>query len=82
MIHQDPPHQAGGDGEELRAILPVRLALFHQLQVRLVDQRGGLQGVVRPFAAHVAGGQAMQLAFDQRREPLQGRLVAAANFGQ
>jgi hypothetical protein len=45
VIHQDASHHFGRDGEEMRAILPIRLSLADEPEVRFVDERGGLQGV-------------------------------------
>ena len=57
VIDQDAPHQVRGDGKELRAVLPLDLALVDELQIRLVDQGGGRQGVIGPFALKVAARQ-------------------------
>jgi hypothetical protein len=42
MIDQDSAHHFGGDGQELRAVLPVNAILVNQPQVGLVDERGRL----------------------------------------
>ena len=55
VIHQNLAHQVGGDGEELRAIPALYLRLVHQTQIRLVNQRGWLEGVVAPLAAEISG---------------------------
>ena len=51
MIHQDLPHHARGNREEVRAVLPAHAAQVHQAQVRLVDEGGRSQGVVGPLRA-------------------------------
>ncbi len=42
VIDQDAAHHAGGDSQEVRAILPVDRALVYQPHIRLVHQCGGL----------------------------------------
>jgi hypothetical protein len=44
-IHQDMPHQLGGDAEEMGAVLPPHLPQINQPHIGFVDQRGGLQGM-------------------------------------
>ena len=57
MVHQNLSHQIGGDGKELRAIPALYQRLVHQTQIRLMNQRGRLEGVVAPLAAEVGGCQ-------------------------
>lgn len=42
VIHQNVSHQMRRDADEVCAVLPVRRLLADQLQVRFVDQRGGV----------------------------------------
>ncbi len=49
-VDQDTAHGLGGGGEEVPAAVPVLgLLLAHQPQVRLMHQRGRLQGLTRLF---------------------------------
>ncbi len=43
-------HQLGRDAEKVSSVLPLRSVLPYQAQVRLVNQRGALQGVVAALA--------------------------------
>jgi hypothetical protein len=61
QIHQDAPHQLGGDTEEVGAVLPVHFFHVHQPQVSLIDQSSGLQGLAGPFLGYVALRQPVQL---------------------
>jgi hypothetical protein len=54
------------------------LAIFAELQVRFVDERSGLEGVVRPLMTEVPGGDAAQFAIERRRELVQDGLIPAA----
>src|SRR6185295_3995025 len=46
--------------------------------VSFVDERGGLQEMVRALAAHVALGEPVELSVDERREFFEGFLLAVA----
>ena len=50
VIDEDPPHHHRGDAHELGAVRPVHLPLVDQPEIRLVHERGGLQGVVAALA--------------------------------
>ena len=78
IIEQNPAHYLRRDAEEMGAILPLDLSLIDQTQVRFVDQRGRLQGMIRVLPPHVAVRQAMQFALNEGQEPFEGRLIAVA----
>ncbi|HET6890554.1 MAG TPA: hypothetical protein VFH31_05580 [Pyrinomonadaceae bacterium] len=76
------PHDLRGDGEEIDPILPERIGLPHKFDICLVDQSGGLQGVVRPLAAHITGSNSAQLIIDQREQAIEGRPVSISPLGE
>jgi hypothetical protein len=59
--------------KEMRATLPLHTPLIDQLQVRLVDERGGRQRVVGPLSAEVATGQPAQFAVHSLDQTAAGR---------
>ena len=71
MVDQDPAHHLRGDAKEMRAILPVHLALIDELEEGFVDQGRGLKGVVAPLPAQVGGGEPPQLGINRRQEPVE-----------
>ena len=77
IVDQDAAHQARCDGEEVRAVLPVDLALVDEFQIGLVDQSRGLQCAIAPFTGHVARGDHVQLVVHQRHQAIEGIAVAA-----
>jgi len=77
MIDQDSAHGLGRSFEELHPVLPVDVEP-DELGVSLVNQRGGLQGVLCPFASHVVGGQTSELVVNQWQEGVDGPLLALA----
>jgi hypothetical protein len=66
------------DGEEVRAIVPVHPLDVDHPQVDLVDEGCRTQRVVRPFTVQVVTRPPAQLVVDERRQPIEGRLVPAA----
>jgi len=76
VIHEDAAHLAARHGEKMPTALDLERSGGGQPQVRFVDQRGGLQNMSRPFVAHLAGRDAMQLSIDAGGGLLGGCVVA------
>ena len=74
MVHQNLAHRGCGQGEEVGAILK-RFAVASQLQVRLVDQRGRLQGLPGFPEAPLLAGDAAQFVIHQGHQLRLGVLV-------
>ena len=66
-IHQDMSHHLRRQTKEMSPILPSGLLTINQVQVSLIDQRRGLQGVAGVFPQHVAMGQTMELPGKHRQ---------------
>ena len=60
--------------------LPRYLVDVDQLEVGLVDQPCGVQGVIRAFLAQPGVGQSFEVLVDQRHEPVE-RLAIALGVG-
>ena len=69
MIHQNLPHQARGNREELRAVLPSHAAQVDEAQVRLVDEGGRSQRVVGPLRAQSPARDSTQILVHNSDEP-------------
>jgi hypothetical protein len=80
MIHENVPHHTSGDGEEVRAIVPCHGFRIDQPEIRLVDERRGLQAVIRPLVPDVPLRDSMELCVNERNQPLQGVVVALPPF--
>ena len=65
-IDEDATHDFGGEGVEVGAVFEGGVVLFDHAHVGFVDERGGLQGMVRPLVAHVAGGDFVEFRIDER----------------
>ncbi len=76
MVHQDVAHHLGGQTDKMRPALPVRLAVFHQLQKSLVQQGGGLERIIMPLRPHVSVSDLAKLGFYHRKEPIGAALIA------
>ncbi len=73
VLHQDPPHGAGGCTQEVRAAFPGS-RVVKESKPRLVDQGGGLKRVAGPFAPQKATRQEPKLAVKQLNQVVVGSL--------
>lgn len=77
MIDEDGAHDPRSDGEKMRAILPVLARLLlRQADIRLIDQRGGLQRVTLALAPELSRRDAAQLGIDRFNQSREGAGVA------
>ena len=69
VVDEDATHRLGGRGQEVPPAVPrPTRVVSDQAEVGLVDQRRGLEGVPRGLAPEPGGGQASQLAIDEREQ--------------
>jgi hypothetical protein len=64
MVQQHLAHHARRRREEMGAVPPLHLMELRQLQIGLVDQRGGVERVVGPLAAESPTGNPLELVVD------------------
>ena len=76
VIDEDPPHGLRRRGVEVAATRPGDLPRTGELQVGLVDQRGGGQGMTGPLIGKMTLGCPSELIEHQRQQAIGGRLVA------
>jgi len=69
-------HRLGGDAKEMSAVLKVFFFLFDHPQVRLMDERGGLQSVTRVLLAHVTPGHLAQFLVDEGHQLVERFAIA------
>ena len=82
-VDEDAAHGLGGGGEEVPAAVPVLgLLAAQQPQVRLMHQRGRLQGLAGPFVGQPLGRELAQLVVDERQQLLRGVRVALFDGSQ
>lgn len=81
MVHGELPHRFRGYGEEMTAIVSDQVRLLGQLQIRLVNQRRGLQRVVATAVKPPARDRA-QLAIHQRHQAIDGFSIASTPGGE
>ena len=65
VVDEDSSHGLGGDSEEVGPAVELGLRLVDELEVGLVDEGGGLEGVPRVFAAEEGACQGAELVVDQ-----------------
>ena len=67
LVDQNTAHCARGDPEEVGLALPGDLLSPSKMDIRLVNQRGCLQGVARTFLAHIIPGKGVELVIHERQ---------------
>jgi len=77
VIDQDPAHDLRRDTKEMRAILPIDLALVDEPDVGLMNQSRRLQGVVGALSPKLARGHAAELRVDEWQQLAERSAVAA-----
>jgi hypothetical protein len=82
MIHENAAHHPSRDGEEVGAVLPGDRFSVDQADIGFVDQGRCLQAVPHALPGHAAPRDLVQLAMDQRNQPLARSLVALSPFEQ
>ena len=63
-VEQDAAHEGGGDGEEVRPMLPVQLARVHQAEIGFVNEIGALEAMAGALVLEQAGSHAAEFAID------------------
>src|SRR5690625_2879272 len=82
VIDEDEAHRARGQREEVGAVLPRRARLVYQLEVGLVDERGGVERLAGAVLEQPAVGDAAKLLVDVGPEGLAGVGVPSASAEQ
>jgi hypothetical protein len=75
-IHQDPPHQVGGDSVKLLPIVKLSGAV-NQAKVGFMNQRRALQGVIHTLVPQVVARHTAQFAVNQRYQRIKRFFVAS-----
>jgi len=76
VIDQDTPHQVGGNGKEVSAVLPMYVPGINEPQKGLIDQSRRLQGMTAALPTQIAGRLPAQFFVDEWRELIQSPFVA------
>jgi hypothetical protein len=82
VIDKDATHGLRGNGVEMSPVEILGLGLVHKLDIGLVNQGGGLQGVAGALVAKVRGGEGMQLVVDNGQEDIGSARFAFADAEQ
>lgn len=68
MVDEETSHGVGADSEKMSAALPARAFLIGELEVRLVHQGGGLQGMTGFLLGEESAGDESKLIIDKGEE--------------
>lgn len=75
-VHQQVPHNAGGEGEEVAPIGERRGRALHEPQIGLVDQAGGVQRVLLGLGPEPLPGDGAEPVVDERDQAVERLGVA------
>jgi len=78
VVHQNLPHDTGGDREKMDFIIKLAFGSIEELHVGLMDQRRGLEGMVRTLAPQVTAGDAVHLRVQRRHNLVEGGWISRA----
>jgi len=76
VVDQNAPHHAGGNRQEMRAVLPRDIFGIDEPEIRFVDQRRRLKAVPDALSGHAPSGDLVKLALYERNQSVEGGLVA------
>jgi hypothetical protein len=72
VVDENAPHHLRSHGIKVAAVLPRHAVLTGEEQESFVDERGGLQGVIRAFVSQIAGGPVAEFVVHERGEFVAG----------
>src|SRR6266571_996852 len=78
LVGENTPHLPRAQGKEMRTALPVNQLQIGETQVKLIDQRRGLQSMAVTLPCHAALRCPMQLPVNLRSQLLQSTFIALA----
>lgn len=82
MIDEDVANHSGSHGKEVRTVLPPRVSAIDQAEIRLVDECGGVERMVRSFTAESPTGDASKLLVHECDEFVEGLVVSLGGLLQ
>ena len=80
MVHENAPHHASGNREEMRAVVPRNILGVDEPQIRFIDQRRCLEAMLSTLSSHAPPRDLVKLALDERNQPAEGGFVALTPF--
>ena len=76
VVHQDLPHDARHEGQEVGAAREVGRRVLEEANKGFVDQRGWLEGMAGWLVAKEGTSDSVQFAIDEGQELIDGGIVA------
>jgi len=77
-VDENPPHRAGGNGQEVATVLPVHHSGIHQAHVRVVHERGCVPASTGSLFPNVPSRQLSEVVVEHRGQPLERLLIPAS----
>src|SRR6185312_8169883 len=81
-VDENPPHDPGGDSEEVDAVPPLDGLEIAQPHEGVVDQIARLEGRPSSLLVEVVAGEPAQVVVDQRNQLVERTLIAASPFAE
>jgi hypothetical protein len=80
MVHENAPHDASGNRQEMRAVLPRNIFGVDQTQVGFIDERRRLKAVPGTLSCHAPSRDLVELLLDERNQLVEGGRVPLTPF--
>jgi hypothetical protein len=82
VLDENAPHRRRRNRKKMRMVGPSADRVADESEIRLVDQSGGREGVVRSFAPQVPAGQSTELVIDERKSPVECPTIATSGTNE
>src|SRR5437588_2638606 len=80
MVHENAPHDASGNRQEMRPVLPRNVFGVDQPQVGFVDECSRLKAVPGPLSCHAPSRDLVELSLYERNQLVEGGRVPLTPF--
>ena len=80
MVHENVPHDASGNRQEMRPVLPPNVFGVDQPQVDFVDERRRLKAVPGTLSCHAPSRDLVELPLYERNQLVEGGRVPLTPF--
>ena len=80
MVHENAPHDASGNRQEMRPVLPRNIFGIDQPQIGFVDERRRLKAVPGTLSCHAPSRDLVKLPLYERNQSVEGGRVALTPF--
>src|SRR6476660_7388410 len=80
MVHENVPHDASGNRQEMRPVLPRNILGIDQAQIGFIDERRRLKAVPGTLSCHAPSRDLVELPLYERNQLVEGGRVPLTPF--